>query len=71
MFAIAFAVCFHGQAGAYASASKGYYDILGVKPTATAKEIKCAYRLTEFLTHLNILTTRQQRQQREYNDTGN
>ena len=46
-FAIAFAVCFHAKASAY----KSYYDILGVKKMATAKEIKCAYRLTEFHSH--------------------
>ena len=68
MFAIAFAVCFHGQAGAYAAAPKSYYDVLGVKPTATAKQIKCAYRLTDFHTHFkniddndnNVNTTTQE-----------
>ena len=50
VFAIAFAVCYHGKASAY----KNYYDILGVKKNATPKEIKCAYRLAYFRAHLNM-----------------
>ena len=47
-FVIFFAVCFCGKVSAY----KTYYDILGVKKTATQAQIKSAYRLIEFRRHL-------------------